>query len=106
MNDTERFQWLKSLKAGDEVAVYWGCWRGYTKLTVDKITPTGKIRCGGLLFNSEGYSRQNNKNIEPITPEIRNEWRKNFLLKKIRSINLSNMHLDKLNQIMRILEEK
>lgn len=53
-------EWLKQLKAGDDVIVrnwsFGGSSYIYTK--VEKVTPTGFIRVKGILYRpNDGYSR-------------------------------------------------
>ena len=72
----EQTEWLKTLKAGDEVVLLKSSWSGskYYIKEVEKVTPTGRIIVDGVTFlpngrkwsGTTGYAR-----IEPVTEEHR-----------------------------------
>lgn len=63
--------WIKNLKAGDKVIV---CYRGLysydTVKTVDKVTPTGRIKVGCDYYNQNGRPRNHGgTHLEEATTE-------------------------------------
>lgn len=71
-------EWVKTLKVGDVVAARNHSYAGakYNVYTIEKITPTGKIRLSnGTLLNEQGYNSGSGSwgrytQIEPLTDEI------------------------------------
>ncbi len=55
----KRKGWLLGLKEGDKVYVHSpsGLTASYTRCEITKITPTGRINCGGMEFDPDGDSR-------------------------------------------------
>lgn len=52
-------EWIKNLKAGDMVIVVRGNYYGRSMdvSTVEKITPSGLIKVGGILYKQDGLAR-------------------------------------------------
>ena len=121
MTDTERKEWLSSLKEGDKVynIVYsYSYLSGIKEYTIKKITPTGKIRLDdGTLCEPDGvYSKFDrwqsvrieirpwDEKVEQAAQEIKakNTWNKCKDI--IGDLKLSELKLEPLLKIKDILE--
>lgn len=102
MND-----WLKNLKVGDKVIVSWitGC----AVKTVEKITPAGNIKVGGIMFNSNGSERGGDawskSYLHEATPEVIEGIRNEAIIKKaiILMRKTSNITLEQAEKIIDLL---
>lgn len=87
----ENNEWLKELKAGDEIVIdksnFWNK-NLYEKVTVVKITPTGRIKTSdGSQFHPDGREIGGSSDFSPlreITPEILELIERRKLLKQLR----------------------
>lgn len=81
---------LKELKAGDEVAICFGSLsKRYEIATVEKVTPTGRIKVRGDYYNTNGYQiggSYNAPSIEVVTEEIRGGMAHRNLLHKLEKV--------------------
>lgn len=110
----ERKEWLKQLKAGDDVVVSSWNWVGcyYTKQKVERITPTGFIRVNNVLYRpQDGMSRQGQSELLDPTDEktirmLKEYNEKKFvhnIMNKIRSTNYDYVTYDQAVQISKIM---
>jgi hypothetical protein len=101
-------QWLKSLKAGDEVAIRYHNSSQYELATVDRVTSTGKVRVGIKLFSPNGVCMVKGTGfiyyLEPVTDYVRESIKRDRLLKRIDSVNFNDLSTDVLEEIVKILE--
>lgn len=79
------FEWLKSLKPGDEVALVTGSWRGNTKpvTIIENTTKNDRIlvsdgtqinrTTGRKMYHKSSYS-DNKLHLLPITDDMRYNW--------------------------------
>lgn len=101
-------EWIKNLKLGDEVFV---CWRmGKSLRTVEKITPKGNIKVGGILFNTDGSERGGDiwsrSFLAEATPESIKSFCEELTIKKAKKLMKSTKEitLGQANKIINILE--
>ena len=113
----EQTEWLKTLKAGDEVVLFKSTWRGskYSIKEIKKVTPTGRIIVDGVTFlpngrkwsGTTGYAR-----IEPVTDEHRERIEEEKFLRYgytlIEEVAKRNIEISKkqLKAIVKIIEEE
>lgn len=113
----EQTEWLKTLKAGDEVVLLKSSWSGskYYIKEVEKVTPTGRIIVDGVTFlpngrkwsGTTGYAR-----IEPVTEEHRKTIEEEKFLRYgytlIEEVAKRNIEISKeqLKAIVKIIEEE
>ena len=88
-------EWLKDLKAGDRVYTRSNGIAGnrYALHTVQKITPTGRIRVNGDLYQDGYYSAQGSwsgYNLEKYTLELEAQLEAEALLNRMRH-KINNM---------------
>lgn len=102
----DQSEWLKSLKAGDEVAVSdrWG----YQIKKIDKVTPTGQIKIGTDTFKN-GWKHGKTTwdyslSLEPVTQEIRNGIKRKALVNILNNSKFDKYTLEQLEQIINIIE--
>lgn len=79
-----------NLKKGDKVFVKYGGYGnpGYLLKTVDKITPTGKIRVAGVLYGTDGYRKAGGwsyDNLVQYTTEREDTLKQMALKSKMRN---------------------
>lgn len=106
----ENKDWLKNLKQGDSVIVK----SRYRKTlsTIDKITPTGRIKIGTSQYK-DGYLMGGNTwdheyLIEASEEEIvklQEEIERRNLVNEVRNINTNKLSLDQLRRIKLIFDE-
>ena len=82
------------VKAGDTVIV-WGMWGRKRISTVQKVTPTGKIRVDGNLYDATGFRRidkWDSERLQKPTSEqlkqIRDEYKINKALKMCHEVRV------------------
>lgn len=107
-------EWLKQLKAGDEVIIRAWNFGGstYKKANVEKITPTGFIRVCGILYKpQDGNSRSGNSDLldpnDEKTIKIVNDWKKkrfvSEVMYKIRNTDYSKVTYEQALEICKIM---
>lgn len=114
MEKDKRTGWLKDLKVGDEVLLI----GSYSQkiVTIEKITPTGKINAGGYQFNHYGrYKITDYRTLQlmELTPELRSkhllsvkrERLEAKVKKTINDMNISKLSDEKLERLSTFLEE-
>lgn len=76
--------WIKNLKAGDKVIVcYRGIYSDDTVKTVDKVTPTGRIKAGCDYYNPNGRPRNHGgTHLEEATAEALEAIRQREVIRK------------------------
>lgn len=76
--------WIKNLKAGDKVIVcYRGIYSDDTVKTVDKVTPTGRIKVGCDYYNQNGWPRNHGgTHLEEATAEALEAIRQRDVIRK------------------------
>lgn len=87
MTHEEREKWVATLQPGNEVAVQYGYRSPWSILTVEKITPTGKLRLSNdALTDKSGHVRKSDHgyHIEPLTDGIRNKMLRVTLVEETR----------------------
>jgi len=115
MPPTEYTNWLKTLKAGDKVAINLANFSSEKPVwlitKVKTITEDHKIRVddkskNGLLFNRYGVAQtgQWERRLQEVSPEILEYIEKEKLVKKIRKIELFDLSLEKLDNIVKVVE--
>lgn len=82
--------WLANLKKGDNVYVKYGGYGnpGYHLKTVERITPSGKIRVAGVLYGMGGYRKAGGwsyDNLVQYTVEFEEELKHEALMSKMRN---------------------
>jgi hypothetical protein len=82
---------------------------GYTLAKIRKVTPTGRIICGGYTLNSDlsvrgEFSYGSPRNAEPVTREIMDEYRRMTCLREIKKVKFSDMNLGQLRKILEAIE--
>jgi len=87
----QRQGWLRELKMGDPVLLY-NHYYGYSKHTVDKITPAGKMDVNGVRYSPSGWT-PGAGSLKQATPERLEAIEKR---KIIRSITVS---MDRYNRL-------
>lgn len=114
MEKDKRTGWLKDLKVGDEVFLI-GLY-SQKVVTVEKITPTGRINAGGYQFNHYGRCKitdYRTLQLTELTPELRSKHllslkRERLEAKvknKINDMNISKLSDEKLERLSTFLEE-
>ena len=114
MEKDKRTGWLKDLKVGDEV--FLSGWYSQKVVTVEKITPTGRINAGGYQFNHYGRCKitdYRTLQLVELTPELKSKHllsvkRERLEAKvknKINDINISKLSDEKLERLSTFLEE-
>lgn len=107
-------EWLKQLKAGDDVVIRTWNWGGsdYTNAKVEKITPTGFIRVKGILYKpQDGISRSGNSNLldpnDETTIKLLKKYKENkFVIEtmyKIRNTNYNDVTYEQAVEIRKIM---
>lgn len=107
-------EWLKQLKAGDDVVIRAWSWGGssYTNAKVEKITPTGFIRVKGILYKpNDGNSRSGNSglldpNDENTIKLLKEHTEKTFAkqtMYKIRNTSNENITYEQAVEIRKIM---
>lgn len=110
----EYHEWLKQLKAGDDVVIRTWNWggSGYTNAKVEKITPTGFIRVKGILYKpNDGNSRSGNSglldpNDETTIKLLKEHTEKTFVkqtMYKIRNTSNENITYEQAVEIRKIM---
>lgn len=107
-------EWLKQLKAGDDVVIRTWNWGGssYTNAKVEKITPTGFIRVEGILYKlQDGNSRSANSGLldpnDETTIKLLKKYKENKFVRetvnKIRSTNYNDVTYEQAVAIRKIM---
>jgi len=105
--------WIKNLKPGDRVAVEWSTIGGvsYKIKTVKKLTPGGKVRLeSGELFDTRGslvgekFSWGRTTSIVPYDQIVKDHLKKRRALSTINETNFEKLELQKLENIIKIIE--
>lgn len=107
-------EWLKQLKAGDDVVIRTWNWGGssYTNAKVEKITTTGFIRVEGILYKpQDGNSRSGNSNLldpnDETTIRILKKYKENKFvsetMNKIRNTNYNDVTYEQAVEIKKIM---
>lgn len=107
-------EWLKQLKAGDDVVIRAWSWggSGYTNAKVEKITPTGFIRVEGVLYKpQDGNSRSGNSGLldpnDETTIKILKKYKENNFVRetmdKIRETNYNDVTYEQAVAIRKIM---
>lgn len=105
-NSKEYYEWIESLKVGDEVYYDGGFWNGKMIKTIVKITPSGLFKIGNEYIDKSGQIRGTFKNVYPVTQKVRDEVEFKLLSNKISPLNFSLLTLDQLRRIDAIVNEK
>lgn len=103
--------WLKNLKAGDEVAIKNGDYYGGTSIQrVDRLTPSGRIVISKRTFEAAGYERGGHsfswgraKLLEP-TQEVRDKIDAERLAEEFRAKNWREVPVAKLREVAAMLK--
>ena len=110
----EYLEWLKQLKAGDDVVIRTWNWGGssYTNAKVEKITTTGFIRVEGILYKpQDGNSRSGNSDLldpnDETTSKMLKKYKENKFvretLNKIRNTNGNAVTYEQAVEIRKIM---
>ncbi len=103
--------WIKSLKAGDKVIV---CYRGIysydTVKTVDKVTPTGRIKVGCDYYNPNGWPRNHGgTHLEEATAEaLEAVWQREVIHKAVSrayAIRADGITYDQAVKLLEVLDD-
>lgn len=101
---------MSEIKVGDELAFCENYGRHWSIYTVTKITPSGRIRCGGYELEPDLRVRGRPSHSSPYeavipTNRIRELATRRKLLTGLRAVVWDNCTTDQLNRIMEILRE-
>lgn len=107
-------EWLKQLKAGDDVVVRTWNWggSGYTYTKVEKVTPTGFIRVKGILYKpQDGTSRGGGSDLldpnDESTIKLLKKYEENKFISetmwKIRNANYNDVTYEQAVAIRKIM---
>ena len=102
--------WIKNLKVGDYVFVFWRGGRALKK--VEKITPAGNIKVNGILFNDSGMERGGDtwsrSYLAEATQEEITSFRKELTIQRALRLmhETKEVTLEKALKIIEILEDK
>lgn len=79
-------------------------------LEIIELTRNMVITKGGLRFRRQDGTRvagdKSDGFIKPFTPEVRAEFKRRLLIKKIKMTDFYSSSLDKLSRILQIIAEK
>ena len=99
------YKWIENLKVGDFVFV--SCRLGRSLKKVEKITPKGYIKVGGILFNKDGLERGgdiwNKYSISEATPEKIKSFQEKLIINKAIKIMRAKSEIT-LEQAYKIIE--
>lgn len=104
-------EWLESLKAGDEVAVWSSRIGGnhYSIHVVDRITKTLIIlKSGNRYRRRDGYrpgDEWTRESIVPVTDEIRDKMRRRILIAGLKHVEWEKLSTEKLTEITEKLKD-
>ncbi len=100
-----RDEWLRNLKAGDEVAVcdYSGTNEFLFISHVGHITPKGGFYVGGSSYSKDGYSTLTM--IRPATKRFRDWHLRETILDRLNEIHVLNLTATETKEILRVIEK-
>ncbi|MNC34169.1 hypothetical protein D3C81_500940 [compost metagenome] len=105
MNPTDRKEWLKSLKVGDEVT--YSTRFGSDVITkIARITPTGQIRTEDKRVFRNGYCKIDDwesAGLYPVTDDVRRRIHERKIYRKVINTKWDHVSIDKLERIADIL---
>lgn len=109
LNRSEKIEWIKGLKVGDEVALRGSSFMSSVSIyKIEKITPTGRLNLRhGYVINKDGSIRGDMfGGIEPVTDAIRQKiWRSNTQQYVRDELNVFKLSDNDLNRIFHIIKE-
>lgn len=103
--------WIKNLKAGDKVIV---CYRSIYSddivKTVDKVTPTGRIKVGCDYYNPNGWPRGRiSTYIKEATAEAVEAIRQRDVIRKavsrVSALRASSITYDQAMKLLEVLDD-
>ena len=100
--------WLKNLKEGDFVFIHYRFCSSLRK--VEKITPAGNIKVGGVLFNSNAHERGGDVwdrgYLSEATPEAVKSFREEIVIKKALKLmkETKRITFEQANKIIEVLD--
>lgn len=101
---------MSEIKVGDELAFCGGYEQRWEIHRVEKITPTGRIRCGRYELNPDltvrGWSSFTPRSCEPVTDKIRERYKRQELAYMLNDIDWTEVSMQKLERIAAILAEE
>jgi hypothetical protein len=99
------------VKVGDELAFRLGFSGNYVIRRVEKITPSGRIKCGSYELNADLSVRGKVARgcwgpyrAEPVTAEIRENVERNKLLARVTNANWFSLDTVSLGLVVSILD--
>ncbi len=103
-----------TIKVGDELAFKYGHGKNayYNIYEVEKITPSGRIKCGHYTLDPDLRIRGNDRfysaphRAELVTQEIRDAVYRQHLLQKVHAIKPENLTTSQLERIASIIAEE
>lgn len=100
-----------TIKVGDELAFSCGYRGNYEIHKVEKITPSGRIMVGRWVLDPDlrvrgrkGYSGPYRGEL--VTPEVREEVKRQHYLQKVHSMKPENLTTSQLERIVAIIAEE
>lgn len=100
---------IPNLKVGDKLAFYSGRSDGYTLHSINKITPTGRIKCAGFELNPDltirGADAWSTLSVYVPTEEIMRKIKRDRIVGRLKKISWSAMPDDVLERVNNILLE-
>jgi hypothetical protein len=101
-----------TIKVGDELAFQCGYGSGYWRIhKVEKITPTGLIKCGGYTLDHDLRVRGQGRYSGPyrgklVTQEIRDAVKRQHYFQKVSLMKPENLTTSQLERIVAIIAEE
>lgn len=101
---------MSEIKVGDELAFQWGLNKRWGIFQVQRITPTGLIKCGHWTVNPDlsirgrGYTSPFRAHLP--TPHVREQVRRQWLTQRLQLAKPENLTTDQLERIAAILAEE
>lgn len=99
-----------SVSVGDELAFMVGFGKSYEIHKVDRITPSGRIKCGRWDLNPDLTIRNRTSYYGPsvgvpVTDEIRHRVRREFLIIKLSRAQWGELSNEELEVAYKVLED-
>ena len=104
-------KWIEALKPGDLVVVNAWSWMGetYRASRVEKITPTGLVRVGGVLYKKDGMSITGgscimNPDDEGVKKQLREYTERRFVMSVVNKMGyVKELTLEQAQEICKVM---